>query len=61
MSVEIRIRVVFYGKVQGVGFRRQVKLKADALHIKGFIRNCQSGSVESVLIGPASSIDLLLK
>lgn len=34
-----------YGRVQGVGFRYYVKMKADALGIKGIVKNQLNGIV----------------
>lgn len=37
--------IVVVGKVQGVYFRASAKQKADALGVKGFVRNQPDGSV----------------
>ncbi len=42
------LHVIFYGLVQGVGFRYFVKSKADKYGIKGFVRNLPDGTVEVV-------------
>lgn len=41
-----RYHVIVIGKVQGVGFRYNTKLKADELGIVGWVRNRQDGTVE---------------
>lgn len=46
MSTERKnLRVIVSGKVQGVFFRASVKKVADALGVKGFVRNEHNGSV----------------
>ena len=45
MSAEQRFDLVISGKVQGVGYRYSVKLKAESLGISGFVRNQHDGSV----------------
>ena len=45
MSVQKRISLVITGKVQGVGYRYSVKLKAESLAISGYVRNQLDGSV----------------
>lgn len=39
-------KVKIYGNVQGVGFRYFVKNAADALGLKGWVKNSDDGSVE---------------
>jgi len=41
-----RIHVTIEGRVQGVGFRQYVYLKANELGIVGWVRNTSSGAVE---------------
>ncbi len=40
------LHILVYGKVQGVGYRKFAKAKADELGIKGSTQNLQDGSVE---------------
>lgn len=42
------LHLIFYGKVQGVGFRKFVKRKADEIGIKGYVKNLPDGTVEVV-------------
>jgi len=42
MSVQKRISLVITGKVQGVGYRYSVKLKAESLSIRVYVRICDS-------------------
>jgi acylphosphatase len=39
------LNIIIIGKVQGVYYRASTKQKADALGIKGFVRNQPDGSV----------------
>lgn len=42
---KVHYSIVVSGKVQGVWFRKHTKNKADALGIKGFVKNERNGSV----------------
>ncbi len=50
------VRVVVSGLVQGVGFRWYVKRVADDYGVKGYVRNLDDGSVESVAEGDGSAV-----
>jgi acylphosphatase len=52
-SVRIRIR----GRVQGVWYRAWTREEAVARGITGWVRNRSDGSVEALLMGPASVVD----
>lgn len=52
MTVHIHI----IGKVQGVFFRASAKEKADALRLKGWVKNIPDGSVQIVVAGEESSV-----
>jgi acylphosphatase len=45
------IKIKIEGKVQGVFFRQSAKEKANALGIKGTVKNCDDDSVEIVATG----------
>jgi acylphosphatase len=52
------IRVVVRGRVQGVGFRDFVEVRARALGLAGYVRNLEDGrSVEVVAEGPRDKLD----
>ncbi|WP_297888166.1 acylphosphatase [Sulfurihydrogenibium sp.] len=42
----MQLHIIFAGRVQGVGFRKFVKKKADEMGVKGFVRNLPDGTVE---------------
>lgn len=54
-------RLIFYGKVQGVGFRWFTKKNALSLNLKGYVRNLRDGTVECVACGNEEYIDELVK
>jgi len=56
-----RVRAVVSGRVQGVGFRYFVQRRAQALGLRGWVRNLRSGEVEFVAEGPRSDLEQLLK
>jgi acylphosphatase len=47
MSVE-RLRVLYRGRVQGVGFRYTAQRLAQSLAVAGYVRNLDDGGVELV-------------
>jgi acylphosphatase len=53
-------KVIYTGRVQGVGFRYTVLRLADPLPLKGFVRNLPNGSVELLAEGDAASVESLL-
>ncbi|MBF0217501.1 MAG: acylphosphatase [Candidatus Omnitrophica bacterium] len=53
-----RVEAVFFGHVQGVGFRYTVRsLSADFPDISGYVKNMPDGSVLVIAEGIAGSID----
>ena len=55
-----RRRIVFSGRVQGVGFRMTAVQLADDLPVYGTVENLADGDVELVVQGAASDIDTLV-
>lgn len=56
-----RVRVLYSGTVQGVGFRRRALRCQDGLGLAGFVRNLADGRVELVAEGPRSRVERLLE
>ncbi|MBX3407405.1 MAG: acylphosphatase [Phycisphaeraceae bacterium] len=56
----MRIRVVYSGRVQGVGFRATAAWCAKGLPVSGFVRNLADGTVLLEAQGAATEIDTLL-
>lgn len=57
---EIRLKVRFHGRVQGVGFRYRAKYMAQSLGLTGWVRNEWDGSVSMEVQGRSQRIDKLL-
>lgn len=55
------IRINITGKVQGVFYRQSTKEKADALGIKGTVRNCKDESVEIIATGTKEQLNALVE
>lgn len=53
-------RVVYSGRVQGVGFRRTVERLADGRPVAGYVRNLPGGSVELVVEGDEAEVSAFL-
>ena len=58
-GIEAR-RVLYSGRVQGVGFRYTARRMAQQHAVTGFVRNLDDGRVELVAEGAPSEIDRLL-
>ncbi|MBL8762982.1 MAG: acylphosphatase [Phycisphaerae bacterium] len=56
----MRRKVVFSGRVQGVGFRATARAVAAGYDLSGAVRNLQDGSVELHAQGETSEIDRYL-
>lgn len=53
-------RVVYHGRVQGVGFRCTTNWIARSVHVVGYVRNCADGTVELLAQGPPGEVETLL-
>ena len=60
MSDRVRKRIIFYGDVQGVGFRYRVLHAANSLGITGLVRNEWDGSVSMEVQGTEADIDQMI-
>ncbi|MDU8912783.1 acylphosphatase [Aestuariicoccus sp. MJ-SS9] len=54
------VRVVVRGRVQRVAFRAWTRREAEALGLRGWVRNRADGSVEAVLQGDAGSVEAMI-
>ncbi|MBE9606738.1 acylphosphatase [Acetobacteraceae bacterium H6797] len=52
----IAIRIVVFGRVQGVGYRDWLVRRAQALDIHGWVRNRSDGTVEALLSGEEAEL-----
>lgn len=50
-------KVIFSGRVQGVGFRYSTKRLALGFDIIGWVKNCSDGTVEMQLEGEKEEVD----
>ncbi|MBU3877113.1 acylphosphatase [Faecalicatena sp. AGMB00832] len=57
---EVRKRIVFYGRVQGVGFRYTAKYLAQSLELTGWVKNEWDGTVLMEVQGREALINKLL-
>ena len=51
-----RVKVLIFGRVQGVSFRSFIKHKAISLSLKGYVKNLASGEIEAVFQGKDKAI-----
>ncbi len=58
---EERREILFWGQVQGVGFRYTTRSIAARLPVSGWVRNLPDGRVQLVVEGPAEALDELLE
>lgn len=56
----VRLRVIAFGQVQGVGYRAFARRHARALGVTGYVRNLDDGSVEVVAEGTRALLSRLL-
>ena len=56
----IRIRLKFYGRVQGVGFRHTAIRVANSLGVSGWVRNERDGSVTVEAQGSDAAIERMI-
>ncbi len=56
----VRNRVIFTGRVQGVGFRHATKMQARSYRVYGHVRNLKDGTVELVTEGDREEVALFI-
>jgi acylphosphatase len=56
-TVHIRVE----GRVQGVGYRAFVEMRAEELGLSGWVRNRRDGSVEAVLQGSPEAVEAVIE
>ncbi len=54
-------RIIFIGRVQGVGFRFTAHRTANRHQLTGFVRNLRDGSVEMLAQGNGEDIDACIR
>src|SRR5262249_46291926 len=61
MAMRVCKRVLYWGRVQGVGFRYTAQRLAQGFAVAGFVRNLRDGQVELVAEGEAADVSGLLE
>jgi len=61
MSDKVRYKIVFSGRVQGVGFRFKAQYTASAYGLTGFVKNEYDGTVLMEVQGEKIAIDLFIQ
>lgn len=54
------VRLLIFGKVHGVGFRKYIKHNAQKLGLIGWVRNLPEGTVEAEVSGPSEGVEKLI-
>jgi acylphosphatase len=58
---EVARRLQVYGRVQGVAYRAWTVQTAQALGVRGWVRNRRDGSVEALLVGAEAAVARLIE
>jgi acylphosphatase len=61
MSDPVSRRLRITGRVQGVWFREAMRLEAERLGVRGYVRNRHDGSVEALVQGEAAAVEALTR
>ena len=54
------VHCIVHGRVQGVAFRANTQHQARRLGLRGWVRNCDNGTVEIVAEGESASVQHLV-
>ena len=57
MQGAVARRFLIRGQVQGVGYRFFAQRAAARHQVVGYVRNCEDGTVEALVEGPATSVE----
>lgn len=57
----IATRVIFEGRVQGVGFRYSVKDLSRGFEVRGWVKNLADGTVELQVMGEAEEVAAFIR
>lgn len=57
---EMRLHLIFHGRVQGVGFRYSSMMSAEGLGLTGWVQNLADGTVEMQVQGRTAVIDRMI-
>lgn len=54
-------RLIIDGRVQGVGYRASLAREAEALGLRGWVRNRRDGSVEALVEGDPHALEAIIR
>lgn len=57
----VRLKIIFYGEVQGVGFRYRAYHSANSLGLTGYVKNCHDGTVLCEVQGARQDINKMIR
>ncbi len=60
MSENVRAHLIISGRVQGVCFRAEAEQEATRRGLTGWVRNTETGRVETVLEGERASVEAMI-
>jgi len=60
-SSSVTLRLVIYGRVQGVFFRESMRREAMNLGISGWVRNRSDGAVEASVHGDTAAVEAIVR
>jgi acylphosphatase len=59
--MDLIVRVVIRGRVQGVGYRAWTEYEAQERGIAGWVRNCRDGAVEALFAGARDDVRAMIE
>lgn len=59
--MNVRMRVKFSGRVQGVFFRAHAKRFAEERDVRGWVRNTENGNVEALFEGEEEAVKAVIQ